>query len=203
MRADDRSCSLPDLHLCQHTPEEQLLRIRFGQITDGMVEQPVVLSDAARRNVLLHQSVEKGALVPGKAYPLSVPDHGPKSLAPAWLQQTRGGNPDVERRPILPSFRVDKIRRGGDHRHMHFTFGNAFKGRRRAHPMSIQHDTDGTTGMGGKDRSELLGQSRAAPETRAPLGFPRALALGHVTNYIFSRFSMHRIALFSRILEGS
>jgi hypothetical protein len=28
---------------------------------------------------------------------------------------------------------------------MHFTFGNAFKGRRRAHPMSIQHDTDGPT----------------------------------------------------------
>ncbi|MCK7512064.1 MAG: hypothetical protein MZV70_53810 [Desulfobacterales bacterium] len=98
--------------------------------------------------MLLHQSVEKGALVPGKAYPLSVPDHGPQSLAFEWREQARGGNPDVERRPIWPSFRVDKIRRGGDHRHMHFTFRKAFKGRRRAHLMSIQHDTDGPTGMG-------------------------------------------------------
>jgi hypothetical protein len=31
----------------------------------------------------------------------------------------------------------------------------------------------------------LRGELRAAPEIRAPLGFPRALALRHVTNYIF------------------
>jgi hypothetical protein len=92
--------------------------------------------------VLLHQPIEKGVLVPGEAYPLSVPDHGPQSLAPAWLEQARGGNPDVERRPIWPSFRVDKIQRDGDHRQMHFTFGNAIKGRRQAHQMSIQYDTD-------------------------------------------------------------
>ena len=183
--------------------EETLFMVHFGQISDDMVEPRVVVGDAARRNVLLHQSIEKGALLPGEAYPLSVPDHGPQSLAFAWLEPTPGRQPRCRKAADLAFFpgQQDPARRRSSSYALHVRkrVQRPATGTPDEHP--VRHRLPDEAGLHGSP--VLHGQSRAAPEIRAPLGFPRALALRHVTNYIFSRFSMHRIAVFSRILEGS